>query len=97
MQIIRGCDDDKVDAVPVGCLGRGHVSIGVIGALEKPGRSTLAGDLRVRGHCTRDDLCLAVELSGNAMHRSDKCTTPPADHTGTPAAHGWGRCNLART
>src|SRR5438874_3953963 len=97
MQIIRGCDDDEVDTVLVGCLGGGHVRIGGVGALEKPGRSTFAGDLRVRGHCTRDDLCLAVELSGNAMHRSDKCATPAADDTGTQTAQWLRNCNVAHS
>src|SRR2546423_15629915 len=85
MQVIRGCDDDKVDAVPVGCFERGHVLVGRIGALEKPGGSTFARDLRVRGQGTRDNLCLAVEFGGKAVHRSNECATSATHHTGSQA------------
>src|SRR6266853_3551994 len=94
MQIIRGCDDDKVNAALVGCLGRSHILIGRIGALEKPGGSTFACGLGVRGHCTRNNLCLAVEFSGNAMHRSDTCATPTTHNTGTQAAQGLGTSRI---
>src|SRR5436190_4038792 len=97
MQVIRGCDDDKIDAVPVGCFERGHVLIGRIGALEKPGGSTFAGDLRVRGQGTRDNLCLAVEFSGNSMHRSNECATPATHDTGPQAARGLGNASVTHT
>src|ERR1700687_4184928 len=94
MQIIRGCDDDKVNTVLVGCLGRGNVLIGRIGALEKPGGSAFASGLGVRRHGARDNLCLAVEFSGNAMHRSNKCATPATHDTGTQTSQGLDNSNV---
>jgi len=40
------------------------------------------------------NLCLTVEFSGNAMHRSNKCATPATHDTGTQAAQGLGNCKV---
>ena len=88
MQMIGRRDDDEVDAVRIGGLGRGHFLPRHVGALEKPLRRTLAGDPRVGRHRPCDDQRLAVELRGDAMDRSDEGAAPATDNTGAQAAGG---------
>ena len=82
MHVVGRNDGDRVDAIVARGLGRSHSRKVGVDALGRQPQLLARGlrPLRGRGQRARDNLPVAIQPGGHAVHGADKGTLPAADH-----------------
>ena len=88
VQVVRGYDDDSLDAVRTGRLANGHFAIVRVGPVRRKPKLGARGArvFDVRRQSAGIELDHIVEPHGHAVNGADESVAPAADHADTQAS-----------